>query len=60
MRAVGSDGGYFRLAGCHGRKSRPDDCFEVIVGKSLRDDGRGHSFGCVHKLEADAADLFNG
>src|SRR5471032_300149 len=48
VRAVGIDGGYIRLAG---HSSRQDGWFEVIVGKSLRDDGRGHSFAYVHTLE---------
>jgi hypothetical protein len=48
VRAVGIDGGYIRLAG---HSSRQDGWFEVIVGKSLRDDRRGHSFAYVHKLE---------
>jgi hypothetical protein len=48
VRAVGIDGGYIRLAG---HSSRQDGWFEVIVGKSLRDDRRGHSFANVHKLE---------
>ena len=30
--------------------------FEVIVGKSLRDDGRGHSFAYVHTLEHEPAE----
>jgi hypothetical protein len=38
---VGIDGGYIRLAG---HSSRQDGWFEVIVGRSLRDDRRGHSF----------------
>jgi hypothetical protein len=49
---VGIDGGYIRLAG---HSSRQDGWFEVIVGKSLRDDGRGHSFAYVHTLEYDPA-----
>ena len=48
VRAVGIDGGYIRLAG---HSSRQDGWFEVIVGKSLRDDGSGHSFAYVHTLE---------
>lgn len=48
MRAVGIDGGYIRLAG---HSSRQDGWFEVVVGKSLRDDGSGHSFAYVHTLE---------
>ncbi|MEX3845495.1 ISKra4 family transposase [Paraburkholderia sp. BR10882] len=53
VRAVGIDGGYIRLAGHSGRQ---DGWFEVIVGKSLRDDGRGHSFAYVHTLEHEPAD----
>ena len=53
VRAVGIDGGYIRLAG---HSSRQDGWFEVIVGKSLRDDGRGHSFAYVHTLEHEPAD----
>ncbi|MCP3711800.1 ISKra4 family transposase [Paraburkholderia sp. CNPSo 3274] len=48
VRAVGIDGGYIRLAG---HSSRQDGWFEVIVGKSLHDDGGGHSFAYVHTLE---------
>ena len=53
IRAVGIDGRYIRLAG---HSSRQDGWFEVIVGKSLRDDGRGHSFAYVHTLEHEPAD----
>lgn len=53
VRAVGIDGGYIRLAG---HSSRQDGWFEVIVGKSLRDDGRGHSFAYAHTLEPEPAD----
>ncbi|SOE86862.1 hypothetical protein SAMN05446935_7379 [Burkholderia sp. YR290] len=53
VRAVGIDGGYIRLAG---HSNRQDGWFEVIVGKSLRDDGRGHSFAYVHTLEHEPAD----
>jgi hypothetical protein len=50
---VGIDGGYIRLAG---HSSRQDGWFEVIVGKSQRDDGSGHSFTYVHTLEHEPAD----
>ncbi|WP_434032758.1 ISKra4 family transposase [Cupriavidus sp. a3] len=53
VRAVGIDGGYLRLAG-HGR--RQDGWFEVIVGKSMRDQEAGHTFAYVHKLEHRPAD----
>ncbi|WP_434032754.1 ISKra4 family transposase [Cupriavidus sp. a3] len=48
VRAVGIDGGYLRRAG---HRRRQDGWFEVIVGKSLRDQDGGHSFAYVHKLE---------
>ena len=50
---VGIDGGYIRLAG---HSSRQDGGFEVIVGKSLRDDNHGHSFAYVHTLEHEPVD----
>jgi hypothetical protein len=53
VRAVGIDGGYIRLAG---HSSRQDGWFEVIVGKSLRDNGGGRSFAYVHTLEHAPAD----
>ncbi|KJK21477.1 hypothetical protein UB46_27070 [Burkholderiaceae bacterium 16] len=53
VRAIGIDGGYLRLAG---RRRRQDGWFEVIVGKSMRDQGAGHSFAYVHKLEHRPAD----
>jgi hypothetical protein len=48
VRAVGIDGGYLRLAG---HRRRQDGWFEVIVGKSMREQDTGHSFAYVHKLE---------
>ncbi|GLC95802.1 hypothetical protein Tamer19_52110 [Cupriavidus sp. TA19] len=48
VRAVGIDGGFLRRAG---HRRRQDGWFEVIVGKSLRDQDGGHSFTYVHKLE---------
>jgi hypothetical protein len=53
VRAVGIDGGYLRRAG---HRRRQDGWFEVIVGKSLRDQDGGHSFAYVHKLERRPAD----
>lgn len=53
IRAVGIDGGYLRRAG---HRRRQDGWFEVIVGKSLRDQDGGHSFAYVHKLERRPAD----
>jgi len=53
VRAVGIDGGYLRLAG---HRRRQDGWFEVIVGKSMRDQDTGHSFAYVHKLERRPAD----
>ncbi|MFS8980923.1 ISKra4 family transposase [Cupriavidus necator] len=53
IRAVGIDGGYLRLAR---HRRRQDGWFEVIVGKSLRDQDGGHSFAYVHKLERRPAD----
>ncbi len=53
VRAVGIDGGYLRLAG---HRRRQDGWFEVIVGKSMRDQDTGHSFTYVHKLEHRPAD----
>ena len=48
VRAVGIDGGYLRPAG---HRCRQDGWFEVIVGKSMRDQDAGHSFAYLHKLE---------
>lgn len=53
VRAIGVDGDYLRLTG---RKRHQDGWFEVIVGKSTRDQGAGHSFAYVHKLENRRAD----
>ncbi len=55
VRAVGIDGGYLylRLAG---HRRRQDGWFEVIVGKSMRDQDAGHSFAYMHKLEHRPAD----
>lgn len=53
VRAVGIDGGFLRRAG---HRRRQDGWFEVIVGKSLRDQDGGHSFAYVHKLERRPAD----
>jgi hypothetical protein len=50
VKAIGVDGGYVRLAG---HASRHDGWFEVIVGKSQRDDGEGGCFAYVHRLEPD-------
>ena len=52
VKAVGIDGGYIRLAG---RKSRRDGWFEVMVGKSQREDKPGGCFAYVHRLEPDPA-----
>ncbi|MBB2918405.1 hypothetical protein FHX60_002809 [Cupriavidus alkaliphilus] len=53
IRAVGIDGGFLRRAGY---RRRQDGWFEVIVGKSLRDQDGGHGFAYVHKLERRPAD----
>jgi hypothetical protein len=50
VKAIGIDGGYVRLAGA---KSRQEGWFEVIVGKSQREEGRGRCFAYVHRLERD-------
>lgn len=50
VKAIGIDGGYVHA---HDRIAPPEGWFEVIVGKSLRDDGAGHCFAYVHRLEAD-------
>ena len=52
VRAIGIDGGYVRA---HDAKTPQEGWFEVIVGKSLRDDGAGRCFAYVHRLEADPA-----
>ena len=52
VRAIGIDGGYVRA---HDGKTPQEGWFEVIVGKSLRDDGAGQCFAYVHRLEADPA-----
>jgi len=44
VRAVGIDGGYLRLAG---HRRRQDGCFEVIVGKSMRNQDAGNCFAKV-------------
>jgi hypothetical protein len=50
VKAIGIDGGYVRLAGA---KRRQEGWFEVIVGKSQRETGRGRCFAYVHRLELD-------
>jgi hypothetical protein len=49
VKAIGIDGGYVRA---HDAKSPQEGWFEVIVGKSVRDDGDGRSFAYVHRLES--------
>ena len=48
--AVGIDGGYVRA---HDATSRQEGWFEVIVGKSVSDQGKGKCFAYVHR-QADA------
>lgn len=50
VKAVGIDGGYIRRAGV---TSRQEGWFEVMVGKSQRDDTSGSCFAYVQRLEAD-------
>lgn len=50
VKAIGIDGGYVRA---YDKKSRQKGWFEVIVGKSQRDDGAGKCFAYVHRLEPD-------
>lgn len=50
VKAIGIDGGYIRRAGVTGRQ---EGWFEVMVGKSQREDTSGSCFAYVHRLEPD-------
>lgn len=50
VKAIGVDGGYIRRAGV---KSRQEGWFEVMVGKSQREDTTGGCFAYVQRLETD-------
>ena len=53
VKAIGIDGGYFRRAGV---TSRQEGWFEVMVGKSQREDTTGGCFAYVHRLEPDPSE----
>jgi hypothetical protein len=50
VKAIAVDGGYIRSAGV---TSRQEGWFEVMVGKSQREDQAGHCFAYVQRLEDD-------
>lgn len=50
VKAIGIDGGYIRRAGV---TSRQEGWFEVMVGKSQREDTSGSCFAYVQRLESD-------
>jgi hypothetical protein len=52
VRAIGIDGGYVRASNA---PTPQEGWFEVIVGKSARDNGAGRCFGYVHRLEPSPA-----